>query len=209
MKEALRTEWNLHTSRWVLSPDTSRFVQHWDVVAAFAMLYVAIVSPVQVAMMEANLDVLFFVNCFVDLVFVVDMILRFFMMYSVQTNFGHKLEHRHGRIVLHYLKTWFLIDLFSVLPFDLVALILKSETVQKAKSVKFIRLLRLLKMTRMLKASRIYSRLEAHLMISYEGLALNKFFFLLILISHWLACTWALTLTLTEDEGLPRWVDTV
>jgi len=106
-------------------------------------------------------------------------------------------------------RTWFLIDLFSILPFDLVALLLQSGSVEKAKSLKFIRLLRLLKMTRMLKASRIYRRLEAHLSISYEGLALNYFFVVLIFISHWLACLWALTLTLTENDNIPQWVDSV
>jgi hypothetical protein len=65
----------------------------------------------------------------------------------------------------------------------------------------------MLKMMRMLKASRLYKRLQMGLLNSYQVLHMQKFFLYLILISHWLACLWALTLSL-EDSSSARWVDT-
>merc|ERR1719428_2041608 len=51
-------------------------------------------------------------------------------------------------------------------------------------------------------------RLEASMFITYQRLALNKFFFVLVLIAHWLACIWAMTLVLVDEtDGVPRRVD--
>jgi len=46
--------------------------------------------------------------------------------------------------------------------------------------------------------------------VTYQRLALVKFFVLLMLVTHWMANLWALTLMLVdEEEGLPRWIDTI
>lgn len=192
----------------VINPERT-FMQYWDAITIVAMAFVAVVSPVQVAFLETQMDAMFMVNCIVDCVFIADLILQFFLMYHVRTGFGNRLEHRRSRIAVHYLKTWFLVDFISILPFDFVAFVLSSEDLVKAKGVKFIRILRMLKMMRMLKASRIFKRLESTLLITntYQVLDLHKFVLYLLLLSHWLACLWAMTLSLVEEDAV-RWVDT-
>jgi len=44
------------------------------------------------------------------------------------------------------------------------------------------------------------------LAISYQRLALYKFILILLLVSHWLACLWSMSLILGSESG-PQWVD--
>jgi len=198
----------LHTGMCVINPENA-ILRYWDAIALIAMAFVALVSPVQVALMETQLDAMFVVTCVVDFIFIVDMVLQFFLMYNVTTRYGNRLEHRHSRIVVHYLRTWFVVDFLSVIPFDLLALLVQSNDVLKAKGLKIFRLLRMLKMMRMLKAARLFRRLETSLLVTntFQVLHMQKFVFYLVLISHWLACLWALTFSLVDSDS-PRWVDT-
>eukprot|EP00401_Gymnodinium_catenatum_P064314 CAMPEP_0117475068 /NCGR_PEP_ID=MMETSP0784-20121206/9605_1 /TAXON_ID=39447 /ORGANISM="" /LENGTH=674 /DNA_ID=CAMNT_0005269305 /DNA_START=56 /DNA_END=2080 /DNA_ORIENTATION=+ len=197
-----------HVSRWLINPEDSRFLRHWDMVTLVAMIFVSIVTPIQVGMMETRLDALFIINSLVDGVFLVDFILQFFLMYPYKTVYGGFQESNHGRIIRHYLRTWCAIDLVSIMPFDAASLAYGSAEFQKMKAVKTVRLLRLLKLARVLRACRVFYRLEVRVSITYQRMALAKFFTALALITHWMACIWALTLVLVDEgEGVPRWVD--
>lgn len=192
----------------VVNPEHSRFLQRWDTVTVVAMVFVALVTPVQVSMMVPDMGPFFYVNCAVDLVFVFDMVLQFFLMYPKRTTYGYTLEHRQSMIVRHYLRSWFSIDLMSVMPFDWMGWLVRSRELQNLKIVKLTRLLRLLKLVRVVRASRILRRLESRMSISYGKLGLIKFFAILAVITHWLANLWALNLVLVDEaEGVPRWID--
>ena len=95
------------------------------------------------------------------------------------------------RIVRHYLRFWFWIDLLSVLPIWILAFALPDTAEEAAASlgdgagglgetasaeellgtIRIVRLLRLLKIMRVLKASRIFKRFEANMEITYASLA--------------------------------------
>ncbi len=64
-------------------------------------------------------------------------------------------------------RTWFAIDLLSVLPFDILGLVYNSSTIASLKVFRMVRLLRLLKLLRILRASRIIKRWEANLSFTY------------------------------------------
>eukprot|EP00405_Crypthecodinium_cohnii_P011726 CAMPEP_0206427390 /NCGR_PEP_ID=MMETSP0324_2-20121206/5005_1 /ASSEMBLY_ACC=CAM_ASM_000836 /TAXON_ID=2866 /ORGANISM="Crypthecodinium cohnii, Strain Seligo" /LENGTH=464 /DNA_ID=CAMNT_0053892647 /DNA_START=27 /DNA_END=1421 /DNA_ORIENTATION=- len=71
-----------------------------------------------------------------------------------------------------------------------------------------VKCLRLLKLFRLARASRLLRRFEARAAIPYGKLDLVKFFLILLLITHWLANLWALTLVLVDSrDGVPRWID--
>ena len=40
-------------------------------------------------------------------------------------------------------------------------------------------------------------------------MALIRFLLILILVCHWMACTWAMTLKLVEEEQFPQWIDDI
>jgi len=192
----------------LVNPERSAFMEYWDTVTLFALAFVALVAPVQVAMFEAQFDAMFMINCLVDPLFAVDLVLQFFIMYPQKTNYGYTLVQNPKKIAIHYLKTWFVIDFISVIPFDLAGLVSRSDEMRKMAALKVFRLLRLLKLLRVLRASRLVRRFETRMTITYGTFALIKFFSILLLITHWLANLWALTLMLVEEaDGVPRWID--
>merc|ERR1719504_551490 len=104
----------------------------WDQVTIVALCFVAVVTPVEVGMMETKFDALFIINRAIDLIFLADMILQFFLMYPVKTNFGVMMEGNHKKIIKRYLRGWFTIDFLSIQQFDLIGLVMQSEAMQKA-----------------------------------------------------------------------------
>ena len=100
------------------------------------------------------------------------------------------------------------VDLITVIPFDFLALFLRVTFLKDLVGIKAIRALRLIKLVRLMKASKILQDLEAPLSIPYQKVALIRFVLVLGLTCHWLACCWAVTLSVI-DEGFPRWIDDI
>ena len=79
---------------WVIDPRTSKYLGYWDIVTIVALLFVALVTPFEVAFLEAPRDAkdiwerfesvgwLFCVNRLVDCLFTVDLVLQFRLMYT-------------------------------------------------------------------------------------------------------------------------------
>jgi hypothetical protein len=53
-----------------------------------------------------------------------------------------------------YFRTWFIIDIVSIFPFDLVGLFLGAGALDQVRVLRIVRVLRLVKLIRLLKASR-------------------------------------------------------
>lgn len=73
----------------------------------------------------------------------------------------------------------------SILPFDTIGLVMDSKTVNQLKILRVVRLFRLFKLFRIFRASRIFSRWESHISISYSWLSLTKFMVSVAAVSHW------------------------
>uniref|UniRef100_A0A7S4UW65 Ion transport domain-containing protein n=1 Tax=Alexandrium monilatum TaxID=311494 RepID=A0A7S4UW65_9DINO len=206
--EASSTRSDVRTGRdpWVLSPQSHPLLQYWDLGTMIALAFVAIVTPAEVALLETRLDPLFLINRVVDSVFVFDMALQFCVAYHVKTPYGTRLETRRKIIVRHYLRTWFALDVISVLPFDSVGMLFSSGFLERAKMMKVLRLLRLIKLVRVLRASRVFHRWETSMAVNYNRLKLVSAFLVFLLASHWLACVWAM-LGFQDEEDQRTWVD--
>eukprot|EP00931_Biecheleriopsis_adriatica_P007435 TRINITY_DN108714_c0_g1_i1.p1 TRINITY_DN108714_c0_g1~~TRINITY_DN108714_c0_g1_i1.p1 ORF type:complete len:714 (-),score=104.88 TRINITY_DN108714_c0_g1_i1:76-2217(-) len=199
----------LKQKRWyIINPEQSPFMTRWDIVTMGALAFVALVTPIQVGIMDLEeMDGLFVVSLCVDVIFLVDICLQFFTMYPMKKARGIEMEHRLHKIVVHYLTTWFPLDFITILPFDLISLSLRIDALSQMNSLKILRLLRLLKLMRILKTSRVFHRLEIGLSVPYQRFALVKFLGILLLVCHWQTCIWAMTLDLVTAEGVPKWID--
>jgi len=192
---------------YVINPDSNCFSTCWQCATFVGLIFVALITPVQVGLLKLQFDALFVVSIFVDFIFFVDMFLQFCTAYSKRTVRGVEWEVRLNRIVKQYLKTWFFLDFITLIPFDLIGMG-GDDVVAELKTVKVIRILRLLKLMRLLKSSRIIHKMEIPMAIPYQQIALIRFLLVLGLVCHWLACLWALTLQLSADES-PKWIDSV
>jgi potassium voltage-gated channel Eag-related subfamily H protein 7 len=180
----------------------SKFMANWDVVMMILLIFTAWVTPFEVSFLDTRMNALFVINRFVDLAFVADMAVNFRLIF----------EDKEGTIILsknliarRYLRGWFTIDLLSILPFDIVGLTVNSTEVSQMKSMRLVRLLRLLKLLRVLRSSRIVSRWESQLGLSYASLACLKYAILLGTALHWIACLLFLMPSVVNDDVDLNW----
>lgn len=172
-------------SSMVIDP-RNKWVRVWDAVTGLALLFTALVTIYEVAFLEGGLNTLFWINRCVDCIFLVDLVLQFFMMYYDEEDDIWVMDQ--NRIALTYLKSWFLVDLFSILPFDALGVVLDQDNLSKLKIIRIIKLLRLAKLLRVLRAGLVFQRLEAHVNISYKSMQLITFGLGVLLCAHWMAC---------------------
>ena len=104
----------------VIDP-TSKAYQRWDLMTFATLCFTAVVTPAEVAFVNTpSVNVLFFVNRFVDAIFIVDLFLNFFVAY-LDDERGNILIKNRMLISQKYLKSWFVVDLLSAIPFDVVS----------------------------------------------------------------------------------------
>lgn len=92
-----------------------------------------------------------------DISFLADVILTFFTSYTKEAVTGDIEVFESKQIAMHYIKSWFIFDLLSILPIDYM--IVQSEVnlnsllrfARFAKIYKIIRLFRMAKVFRLLK----------------------------------------------------------
>jgi Ion transport protein len=95
-------------------------------------------------------------------------------------------------IMRHYLRTWFVFDIISVFPFDLLlasnalGVVHLVKTTRLVKIAKVLRLLRVVKMLKLLRAPRVFTTLEA--IVGKAVVSMVSFCFGILLVTHSMAC---------------------
>jgi hypothetical protein len=96
---------------------------------------------------------------------------------------------------MEYIKSWFLIDLVSVIPFDLILMVQGANKLARFTRIgKFYKILRMIKMVRLLKVARVRNNIVKNLSealkigVGFERLLL--LFIIFIVLVHVLGCIW-------------------
>ncbi|XP_038608916.1 potassium voltage-gated channel subfamily H member 3 [Tachyglossus aculeatus] len=152
----------------------------WDGLILLATLYVAVTVPYSVCFSSAreasaSRGPPSICDLSVEVLFILDIVLNFrttFVSKSGQVVFAPR------SICLHYITTWFLLDLVAALPFDLLHA-LKVNVYFGAHLLKTLRLLRLL---------RLLPRLDRY--SQYSAVVLTLLMAVFALLAHWVACVW-------------------
>lgn len=197
----------------------SPFMKRWDILMALLLLFTAVVTPFETAFLETSVNALFILNRLVDFLFFVDMAVNFLAPYQGKGKEEGQWIYDGGKIARNYLKSWFTIDLLSLLPFDLVSTFVASPEIQRLKVVRIVRLFRLLKLFRVFRAKRIMARWETLIDFNYKLVSLIKFATMMFAFAHWMSCVWMLAANVNsacvnicheqDDDLLPlmTWVD--
>ena len=194
---------------FLLNPH-STFNQWWDVATILALIFTMTVTPFEVCMVDTPPDEpingLFIANQVVNCIFVIDMVFIFFLPYKEQGKEATWIKS-HRRIASRYLRSWFVLDVISVFPFDIFTRIgvfgdMNSATLSPSllKMPRMIRLLRLLKLVRVVRASRIFSRWEHSFGFKYATKSLFFWVGIITLTLHWCACAWGLVAQLMGSQ---------
>ena len=81
------------------------------------MSYAVTVTPYRVAFVEIDDPVWQAVDYLIDFLFFIDVLCNFFTAYRDN---NENLVINHKKIAVNYLTSWFLIDLFSCMPFQVI-----------------------------------------------------------------------------------------
>ena len=181
----------------------------WDSFAMFALIFTALVSPFEVSFLDGGeQDGLWWLNRLVDLIFITDTCLQFFLMY--QDEHGVWVND-FGKVVRHYLATWFTIDLVSTLVagLDIVLPLLQgddSDGSSRLELLRMFRILRLIKLARLLRASKVLQRWQTKLKLDYATLTVTRCITLTCIVMHWSACLWALQVAFASYPLSHTWM---
>ncbi|XP_017018649.1 potassium voltage-gated channel unc-103 isoform X1 [Drosophila kikkawai] len=179
---------NNYYHKWTLL-HYSPFKAVWDWVILILVMYTAIFTPYVAAFLLGeqdyqrrnnkyiNSDPIVIIDLIVDVTFIVDILINFRTTF---VNGQDEVVSHPGRIAVHYLSGWFLIDLVAAVPFDL--LLVGSDTDETTTLIGLLKTARLLRLVRVARKIDRYSEYGAAVLI----LLMATF----ILIAHWLACIW-------------------
>ena len=170
----------LSTSRFILSlrNPSGRKRRIWNFFIVLFTLYNAFFVPLTASFRDLWDDnrTVSFIWAFEylgDTFFLFDIVLNFFTPFTRDGIF----RADPSSIVHHYLTTWFVLDVASVIPFDFL-----SFTVWKHALLRLNRLLRLFKL-------QMYFRIWEQRIIAWNAmLRFGKLFIFLLIVIHWFCC---------------------
>lgn len=195
---------NLGAGKWTINPRQNYFCNVFDQFIAFSLLYTALVTPYEIGFLSSDesaqtIDTLFIVGNLINLVFIVDVGLNFFLQYEVATDHGMMFEGNHRLIVKRYLLGSFFVDFLSSVPWGFVEMAIGGGGALTI--LRLLRLLRLLKLLRMIRGSRLIEKYRAEITFSFAHITLFLYVFIIIVFAHWVACLWGYTAAGRSDGG--------
>ncbi|XP_071822601.1 voltage-gated inwardly rectifying potassium channel KCNH3-like isoform X2 [Apostichopus japonicus] len=155
----------------------STFKSIWDWWVLLATLYIAVVVPYYAAVSPNPTLVVNGVNIMVEITFLTDIIINFRTTFCSKSG---QVVYEPRSIALHYLQSWFLIDLPAAIPFDLFESI--SILNSDSPAIQLIKLIRLMRLLRIMSKIEHYSQ--------YSAIVLTFFMLAFALLAHWLGCLW-------------------
>ncbi|CAN1169202.1 Potassium channel AKT6 [Linum perenne] len=154
---ATRSTRRTRLSRFIISPFEPHY-RSWEVFLVFLVFYTAWMAPFEFAFVEHPLRPLSIADNIVNVFFLVDIVMTFFVAYLDETTF--LLVDSKQKIAMRYIKTWFFLDIISTIPSEFVRAMLPNSL----QSYGYVSMLRLWRVRRV---SQLFSRLEKDKNYSY------------------------------------------
>ncbi|XP_072226361.1 voltage-gated delayed rectifier potassium channel KCNH8 [Leuresthes tenuis] len=171
----------------------STFKAGWDWLILLATFYVAVTVPYNVCFIGDHDDLTRSTTVSdigVEILFIIDIIFNFRTTYVSKSG---QVIFDARQICIHYLTTWFIIDLVAALPFDLLYAV-KVSVVSVVHLLKTVRLLRLL---RLLQKMDRYSQ--------HSTVVLTLLMSMFALLAHWMACIWYIIGKMEIEANALNW----
>ncbi|KAM3596518.1 uncharacterized protein V6R79_015986 [Siganus canaliculatus] len=171
----------------------STFKAGWDWLILLATFYVAVTVPYNVCFIGDDDDLTRSTtvsDIAVEILFIIDIIFNFRTTYVSKSG---QVIFDARQICIHYLTTWFIIDLVAALPFDLLYAF-KVSVVSVVHLLKTVRLLRLL---RLLQKMDRYSQ--------HSTVVLTLLMSMFALLAHWMACIWYIIGKMEMEANAYSW----
>lgn len=177
----------------------------------FILILTCIVTPIRIAFYEEDTLEWEVINYTVDFFFLFDIIVCFNSAYYDE---DFRIVEDRWVISIEYLRGWFLIDILSIFPFQIIAKSYEGGDTQAANSnelariAKLGRIYKLVKLTRLIRVIKIIKDKSKFLRYAQDILQLGQgferlFFFVIttFLIIHILTCLWIFFALFNNYEG--------
>ena len=178
---------------WWINP-YCLFRTRWDLALVVILCYNGYVIPLRLAFEREDpmTSPVFWLDRLIDFIFLADVVLNF--RTGTVTRTGHVV---YKDLMWRYLTSWFLLDLVSAVPYELVLLAVTGEVSTTSAALQAPKLLRtarifkvfkVLKLFRLVRLKHIFSRFEKALVIKHSVSTVMKFCCSIFFIAHWCAC---------------------
>uniref|UniRef100_A0A671UQE6 Potassium voltage-gated channel, subfamily H (eag-related), member 5a n=1 Tax=Sparus aurata TaxID=8175 RepID=A0A671UQE6_SPAAU len=176
------------------------FKTTWDWVILILTFYTAIMVPYNVSFKTKQNNLVWLVlDSVVDVIFLIDIVLNF---HTTFVGPAGEVVSDAKLIRMNYLKTWFVIDLLSCLPYDIINAFENVDEVSELQKwdlfcsgfislfwrLGLSSLFSSLKVIRLLRLGRVARKLDHYL--EYGAAVLVLLVCVFGLVAHWLACIW-------------------
>mmetsp|Transcript_52394 Transcript_52394/g.119473 ORF Transcript_52394/g.119473 Transcript_52394/m.119473 type:complete len:887 (-) Transcript_52394:62-2722(-) len=192
----------------------SRLSTDWDIYVAVLLIVTIFTMPLSMAFFDIQRD-LQPLDLLADVTFLLDILKHFNTGYIDEHDFTimdkHKVRYNYG-------TTWFIPDVLSSVPIEIIELILAGESdvgnLKATKALKLLRLSRIAKIFRILKLSKLSAILqnlqddfEDYYQIQFDeaSIAMGRLFLSLLVLVHWVGC---INFMICREFGFPAdsWV---
>ncbi|KAK1417662.1 hypothetical protein QVD17_26794 [Tagetes erecta] len=188
----------------VISPMDSKY-RYWQTLMVVMVAYSAWTYPFEVAFLKSSSHThkqLYIADSIVDLFFAVDIILTFFVAYVDPTT--HLLVRDPKSIATRYLSTWFVMDLASTLPFELISYLFTG----KHRMGLPYTVLGLLRFWRLRRVKQFFTRLEKDIRFNYFWVRCARLLCVTLFLVHCAGCIYYLLAVLYPHEGR-TWIGSI
>ena len=96
-----------------MMPD-SLYLSVWNIIIMMLLIYTATYIPFETAFIEDPDPAMLYIELTIDALFITDVIANFFSAYETDDK---NIEFRLSQIALSYVRSWFLLDIVSCIPF--------------------------------------------------------------------------------------------
>ena len=189
--------------KYLLYPEDD-FVDKWNSYITFVLIFTSLVAPARLAFVQKDDILWFWINNLIDLMFFFDILIIFNS--AVINEDDYSIIDDRKEVACHYVSGWFLIDLLSIIPFDLILSSGSGNMNNMMKLMRIGRIYKLVKLTRLLKMLKLIKDRSKILKIVNEtmkiGVGFERLFFfvmMFIMMSHIVSCLWVLAATIYDS----------
>lgn len=165
--------------------------------------YSAWVYPFEFAFLHSSPDKkLYIADSIVDLFFAIDIFLTFFVAYIHRRS--QLLVREPKKIALRYIKTWFLMDVASTIPFEAIGYLITGNK----KVALSYSLLGILRFWRLRRVKKLFTRLEKDIRFNYFWIRCIRLLFVTLFLVHCAGCLYYLLADRYPHKG-ETWLGSV
>jgi len=203
----------------MFDPTTARRLS-WDLCVILPLLaYLTVMMPFRMCFENEPTGFMYYMETTFDMLFIFDIFVNFRTGYVEEATGLVIFDYR--KVALNYMKTWFILDTVSGIPFGLLNMpslsqIQAIKVLKSSRILKAVKLMRFLKLSRLIKGMGIMNRLDPNTVDRIEdfladgatrtGLRIIRILFIMGYVCHLMACLWTFAGRSADLDGKNSWL---